>query len=154
MSAVKTPPAKVIVMNVDRSGNIRFNETNALFRTNESPQVLRIDTSQLHQQHPGSSIVKLKIGPGHGNQPLAAFVEDGASPPNMRRVGFDTPLQGRIDSILIVFNMRTDYPHKTGPFPIKLRIAKSWAAVHSEGAVVLSEEDYDPQVGNDPPFTD
>ncbi len=148
----KTPPSMVMIMHVDASGNIRFDPRDAPFKTDQSPQILRIDTSQLHKMHPASSIVELKIDALNLKHIRAAFVEDGASPPRSFPVAFNTRLTiGRIDSILILFRMRTDYPHNTGPFPIKFRIARSWVAMQSEGAAALSEEDYDPQVGNEPP---
>lgn len=135
--------AKKVLMSIDAYGEITFGSNPTRFATDKSPQILRIDTSQLYQRYPDASIVALKIDPAHEKHVLATYVED-TTRPWMREVSFNQPLQGRIDGILILFDMPTDPTKKTPPFPFYLRIARTLAGARSE-------EDYDPQVGNDPP---
>jgi hypothetical protein len=145
MAAAITPPSKVIVMQIDSSGNISFDHSMVMFKTKEKPQMLRIDTSQLHQRYPDSSIVRLKVDLKEVKHIKAVFVEDGINP-WMQKVAFNEPLQGRIDSILILFKMPTEYGNNTGPFPFYL-------VIDGTGAKSVLAAEYDPQVGNEPPIT-
>lgn len=139
-----SPPSKVIVMNVDGSGITGFCPEKFIFETDQSPQFVSIDTSQLHQHHKDAFIVKLKIDDEGKKHFLAAFVKNGETPPRMRRVDIDETLEGRIDSIMMLFDMPTEAGNNTDAFGITLSIDSPWLAIRSV-------RDYDPQVGNEPP---
>jgi hypothetical protein len=143
--SIKIPEKKIVMQINSATKKIDFIEKDNLFETKTAPQILQIDTSQLHKKFPDSSIVELVIDKQYQHHILATFVADGTSN-GTQQVFFNVRLQGRIDTILILLNMPTNAGEKTGPFPFFLRIGGT-------GSRTVPSDLYDPQVGNDPPIT-